>query len=321
MLLYGNSFAFILLLFPFEQLSLQRITLWHYGKLFLPALFCGLFFYGYARLSGQITEVKNWHELIGSFYKFDVWFRIVLLIYPLWLFTLILYQKKRYITWHSRNFSNAECVDLGWLDYYLFGYFLILGSYLIVMLTGNRQSLVIHSLIFLLFFAFAFYHILRRRTTPDLSEFSAEDAPDESKGDIHPDSAQAVCGTSETGDDKYRFVDKIPHYKIDLERWMNEQKPYKNKDFKLLDVMQRLPLNRSYISRLFNEGYGETFFDFVMRYRLEESVQLMEQHPEINIRRISELCGFSSASVFGRAFLKNKGVTPKQYRRDMDIEI
>lgn len=106
---------------------------------------------------------------------------------------------------------------------------------------------------------------------------------------------------------------------LDLERWMQEQKPYRQKDFKLLDVMQVLPLNRSYISHLFNEGYGETFFNFVMRYRIEESVRLLENHPEMNIRRISDLCGFSSPSVFGRAFLKNKGVTPKQYRLDRGI--
>lgn len=103
-------------------------------------------------------------------------------------------------------------------------------------------------------------------------------------------------------------------YQIILEQWMQEEKPYMNKDFRLEDIRQVLPLNRSYLSRLFNDIYGETFFAFVMRYRIEESVRLLTGRPDLNMTDIAQHCGFSSASVFGRAFLKNKAMTPRQYR-------
>ncbi len=171
--------------------------------------------------------------------------------------------------------------------------------------------------IVLLLFSFAFYHLMQSRT-PILPELSTE-------GPMKPEQSgrllQQICDTAERTDDvadKFRFVDKISEYKTALERWMEERKPYLDKDFKLLDVMQVLPLNRSYISRLFNEGYGASFFDFVMRYRLDESIRMLEERPEMNIRHISDACGFSSPSVFGRAFLKHIGVTPKQYRRTVD---
>ncbi|MEG1633992.1 MAG: AraC family transcriptional regulator [Rikenellaceae bacterium] len=113
---------------------------------------------------------------------------------------------------------------------------------------------------------------------------------------------------------RYRFVDMMPQYKIKLEEWMDRDKPYLNKDFKLIDVMNVLPLNRSYLSRMFNDLYGETFLSFVMRYRIKESTHLLSTRSDITISYIALICGFSSPSVFGRAFMKIYGVTPKQYR-------
>ena len=110
------------------------------------------------------------------------------------------------------------------------------------------------------------------------------------------------------------FVDKLPGYKVKLEEWMLTEKPYLRKDFKLIDAMKILPLNRSYLSRLFNEGYGESFYHFVMRYRLEESKRLLLSRPDLNITNIAELSGFSSISVFGRAFHQYMNCSPMQWR-------
>jgi len=110
------------------------------------------------------------------------------------------------------------------------------------------------------------------------------------------------------------FTIKLPEYKMKLEQWMESEKPYLRKDFKLTDAMEILPLNRSYLSRLFNEGYGESFYHFVMRYRIEESKQLLLSRPDLSITAIAAMTGFSSPPVFCRAFTQEMKCSPMQWR-------
>jgi AraC-like DNA-binding protein len=114
--------------------------------------------------------------------------------------------------------------------------------------------------------------------------------------------------------EKSPITDKLPEYKSKLEIWMETDKPYLRRDFKLTDAMEILPLNRSYLSRLFNEGYGENFYQFVMRYRLEESKRLLLTRPDLTITHIATMSGFSSPSVFGRAFTQKMNCSPLQWR-------
>lgn len=310
MLIYGNVYAFILLLYPLELLCCTRMKLGRYVGLFLPAVIMSAFYFVYTRLGDyQMTEIEGWRDLLSNLHKFDIWFRLMILAYSAWLLWVVIRQKK-----HYADTLTTTGTALRWLNYYLFGYLFILVSYIAVTLMQNYQSIIMNSLTFLIFFCFVFYYILRQKNSnmPRRRDVMGEDSEP-----LYTEETPWLA--EDTTDDKYRFVDKIPQYKSDLERWMQEQRPYRNKSFKLLDVMQVLPLNRSYISRLFNEGYGETFFTFVMNYRIEESVDLLKNQPEMNIRDIADMCGFSSPSVFGRAFLKHKGVTPKQYRDDLGI--
>lgn len=314
-LIYGNVYAFIMLMYPLGLLYPGRMTFGKYLKLFLPALLTGLLYYGYTRLMGyQIAGVDSWQALWTNFHKFDVWFVLAVVAYPIWMFVVVMYQKKRYISWYCKSYSAESDIDLGWLDYYLFGYFMILISYMIVVPMHNPHNTLAHSIYVLIFFGYSFYHILRQETPAVSNVFVGDISAESAQVVLQSDSQQSVCTEACTMDDKYRFVDKIPEFKIVLEQWMQTEKPYLNKDFKLLDVMQALPLNRSYLSRMFNEAYGETFFSFIMRYRIEESIHLLETRPDLTITHIAQICGFSSASVFGRAFLKNRGMTPKEYR-------
>ena len=122
-----------------------------------------------------------------------------------------------------------------------------------------------------------------------------------------------LCSEEETMK-KCLFTSKLPEYRDKLEQWMQTEKPHLRKDFKLTDAMEILPLNRSYLSRLFNEGYGERFYHFVMRYRIAESKHLLLTRPDLTITSIADMSGFSSPSVFGRAFTQEMKCSPMQWR-------
>ena len=102
-------------------------------------------------------------------------------------------------------------------------------------------------------------------------------------------------------------------YRAKLEQWMETDKPYLNPDFRLLDLRQVLPLNRTYLSQLINAEYGCNFYQFATNYRIEEAKHLMTEHPEMTMEDVANQCGFSSARSFYRAFDREVDMTPKEW--------
>lgn len=94
---------------------------------------------------------------------------------------------------------------------------------------------------------------------------------------------------------------------------MEAEKPYLNPEFRLLDLRQVLPLNRTYLSQLINEEYGCNFYQFVTNYRIEEAKRLMTEHPNMKIQDVADQCGFSSPVVFSRTFMRETGKSPRDW--------
>ena len=76
-------------------------------------------------------------------------------------------------------------------------------------------------------------------------------------------------------------IESEGEYRAKLEQWMKTDKPYLNPEFRLLDLRQVLPLNRTYLSQLINAEYGCNFYQFVTNYRIEEAKRLMREHPDM----------------------------------------
>ena len=108
----------------------------------------------------------------------------------------------------------------------------------------------------------------------------------------------------------------LKQYRANLETWMAESKPYLNPEFRLVDLMQVLPMNRSYLSNFINTEYGCTFYQYVTNFRIEEAKRLMKEHPEMKLQEIAEQSGFSSAVVFSRTFVRETGVTPTEWQKN-----
>jgi AraC-like DNA-binding protein len=99
---------------------------------------------------------------------------------------------------------------------------------------------------------------------------------------------------------------------------METEKPYRNPEFRLLDLQQILPINRTYLSQLINTEYGCNFYQFVTNYRIEDAKRLMTEHPEWKLQDIAEQCGFSSPVVFSRTFTRETGMTPSEWNTRND---
>jgi len=111
------------------------------------------------------------------------------------------------------------------------------------------------------------------------------------------------------------FRARIPQYASLIRSWFEKERPYLDRSFRLTDVATVVPLNRTYLSRIFNEGLGESFGSMVIRLRMEEAKRLLVEAPDMSIAEIAERCGFAFHSSFHRAFVRFTGMKPGDYRQ------
>ena len=66
-------------------------------------------------------------------------------------------------------------------------------------------------------------------------------------------------------------------------------------------------------SRCFNRSIRQSPMNYVNQYRVQMAVELLAT-TGYTVTEISEMCGFSSVSYFGKVFHRNIGMSPLQYR-------
>ena len=87
-----------------------------------------------------------------------------------------------------------------------------------------------------------------------------------------------------------------------------------DKDISLDDLSAYLHKTPEYLCTSFKSITGETIMHYLRRIRIHRAKVLLMETPDTNIREIAALCGFSSASYFGRVFKESTGYTPQGYR-------
>ena len=86
------------------------------------------------------------------------------------------------------------------------------------------------------------------------------------------------------------------------------------KDISLTTLEQELHLSKYYISHLFGEKLGIRFNDYVNSLRVSEACRLIRM-TDMNITEISGASGFGTLRTFNRAFMKQMGMSPSEYKK------
>ena len=101
-----------------------------------------------------------------------------------------------------------------------------------------------------------------------------------------------------------------------LESIMTDERLYLNPALSLSDLSSRVGTNRTYLSQYFSNVKRLTFYDYVNALRIEKmSIPLLVEHPEYTLDYIAKQSGFNSLSTFQRAFRKQTGTTPGNFRK------
>lgn len=78
-------------------------------------------------------------------------------------------------------------------------------------------------------------------------------------------------------------------------------------------LSKELYLNKYYISKLFSQRIGCSLRTYINALRVDRACALLAD-PAVSIPAVVEACGFESERTFYRAFVKQRGMTPKCYR-------
>lgn len=90
-----------------------------------------------------------------------------------------------------------------------------------------------------------------------------------------------------------------------------------NEQLSLESVAAALSISKSYVSRIFSEKIKMDFRRYLSVLRAEYAIKLMRGTSD-SLTVIAANAGFNSQSSFNRAFREIYGMTPREFRRNMD---
>lgn len=96
-----------------------------------------------------------------------------------------------------------------------------------------------------------------------------------------------------------------------------EKKVYLNSQLNILDVVQSIGTNRTYISTIINQQYHQNFCAFVNSYRMEELEKVITENQDVSNEILAEICGFGSLISLRRAVFAKTGLSVSKWKKQL----
>jgi len=110
--------------------------------------------------------------------------------------------------------------------------------------------------------------------------------------------------------------DQAGKYLIQIISYVEENKPYLDRNLTIQDLSAMTSIPRHYITQILNERHKKNFFTFINEYRVKEVIERFSD-PKFNnytILAIALDAGFNSKTTFNAIFKNQTGMTPSQFR-------
>ncbi|HBB01330.1 MAG: hypothetical protein A2W86_05950 [Bacteroidetes bacterium GWD2_45_23] len=140
---------------------------------------------------------------------------------------------------------------------------------------------------------------------------------------VNPDDNVLAADLSDKEEEKYK-MNRMSTEECDvlheaLNKYMQDEKPYMNKELKIGDLADALHTSSHSLSFLFNQYLNVSYYDFVNEWRIAEFKKLVAEDTfsKYTLEVLADLCGFSSRASFFRSFKKSTGITPNEYIKSL----
>lgn len=94
-----------------------------------------------------------------------------------------------------------------------------------------------------------------------------------------------------------------------------EEKVYLNSQLNIMDIVQAVGTNRTYISLIINQHYKQNFCSFVNGYRVEELKKTIIENRDYTNEILAECCGFGSVISLRRAVSSKTGLSLNEWKK------
>ena len=235
---------------------------------------------------------------------------IVLILSQSLLYAILSYIKIRQ---HRKNIlqysSSTRGINLNWLEYIVIQ--IILLCMIIIwhniFVSTSNLNLFINSIQMVTVFTIAYFSLRQKEIFP---------VAEEKVNDII--AATSEPNTPDTAHEKKKILSDsdLISLKKQLGNIMRTKEPYLDSDLNLVKLASLLNVTPHQLSYIINTGFGENFFRFVNRYRVEKAKKLLlKNNPSQTMLGIAFDAGFNSKTAFNTTFKKLTGMTPSEYKR------
>ncbi len=98
-----------------------------------------------------------------------------------------------------------------------------------------------------------------------------------------------------------------------IHQQMEQQQLFRSKGLTVAELAEAVGSNRTYVSACINHLAGQSFSDFVNKWRIEYAQQLMKSDGHLTITEVADKAGFTDRTTFYRSFKKMAGMGPTEW--------
>lgn len=108
--------------------------------------------------------------------------------------------------------------------------------------------------------------------------------------------------------------DMLVRLKTELYELLKHKKPHLDNTITLDKLSRELNTDRYSLSQVINQEFGKNFYEFINDYRVEETINIINNSREIkSVNDLIYESGFNNRVSFYKAFKKRKNMTPMEY--------
>ncbi len=115
----------------------------------------------------------------------------------------------------------------------------------------------------------------------------------------------------------YKKDDEVPSIGKYIVKYVDEH--YMDSRLSQQEIADKFGIARSTVSKAFKETLKMNFVDYLHKKRVEHAEEFIAQG-NFDVLKIAKECGYENEVTFKRAFVKHKGVTPREYVKKKRLE-